>query len=304
MQDGRFSLPGSTITGARKKDIMKTAGNRLGTALAAAALLALTACSNGGASTPQADRTPSTSAASDSTPLPDASATPSDGTPEIESDLETGQIDHCKDQTTHFTGEAAQEFGAKKVMAAYCHMVTLAMTQSFVPSMMRKHDGFRAIEFSAPRDLMTPVAAADWDEDVARIVNGETDDYSNSVLSLMMYNVTFGDHYDFYPASEQQPVFINQQFTPADTWIDDGGNGGPARLGMEFIIKGNLFVTKDNKPYVSPMEKTYKFALVENGTHPDKPWLIDGWEGAMKFGQFSAWHPETVDDNGETTESS
>jgi hypothetical protein len=266
---------------------MKIARNRLGAAIAAAALLALTACSgSGGSDGPKAGSTPtaSVSPATDGT-VPDATAIPSEGTPEIAADLETGKIDYCKDRKTPFTGPAADKWGAKKVMAAYCDMVTLTMDNEFRPSMVREHDSFVAKDFSVPRDWMTEDARKSWDANVAKIVKGNVKDYSNPVLSVMLYNVTFDRRlgYDFYPEQKEDRVMVDQKLSAGDAWIDT--SQARPRLGLEFTVSGNWLLTNGKGSYLWPMDRKHTFWLTENGRHPTKPWLIDGWTGTTKFGK-------------------
>jgi hypothetical protein len=263
--------------------------NGLGAVVAITTLLALTACSNDGA--PPAQAQPpvreSTSSSPAGSPVPSQgpsqgpSAPP--GTPEMGFDRTTGEADYCKDQKTPFTGEAADKFGAKNVMRAYCEMVTLSMTQSWVPDLMRKDgDDLREIEFSIPRQYMTPTAANDWDKLVASAVKGEQK-HLYDVWALMLYNVTLAEGYELFPPEAQEPMVLNQRFFPAQSWIDTATDED--RLGLRFVIAGDLHLTKDGEPHLLPTEKEIHFALVQNGGHPEKPWLIDSWSGEWTFGK-------------------
>ena len=258
---------------------MTNARHRFGTVLAAAAMVALTGCSNGSTEQPAAAPTPSVSVSASASHQPTADASASSNLPTIEQGKD-GKPDYCKDQRSHkFTGEAAKKWGAEKVMDAYCDMVTLAMDQSFVPDLMRKHSDFRAVEFSIPADWMTVNARTDWDQGVAQIVKDP--EQNTGVSDLMLYNLRITKGWDFYPAGEQ-PTMLHQFFSAGDTWVDHAT--ARDRLGLEFTVGGDLLIEHNNHPWLIPVKKKTTHWLIRNGTHPTKPWLIDGWDSDLTFG--------------------
>jgi hypothetical protein len=281
---------------------MKTARTRLGTAVAVAALLALTACSND-TNPPQAQPTPSESASTDPTgtptDTPTSAVSPAPGTPTVGYDPKTGKINYCKDQKP-FTGEAADKFGAKKVMRAYCDLVTLQMEQSFNGDMIRKDGGFRQIEFSAPREYMTQDLKKEWDKDLTAALKGDLDARSG-VWAFMLYDAEVGNGYEWFPVEAQEPMVMNQQFSAAQAWVDTSADR--TRLALRFTASADLHVTKKGKPYLYPFSKDLTFALIENGSSQEKAWLIDSYRYELDMGKPYKRLSRTADDASESSKS-
>lgn len=263
---------------------------RLGAAvLAAVTLISLTACGNSDKKPDAKTKPTATAPASTSpseTPTPDASPTP--GTPKITQDP-NGKTNYCQGNQKPFTGEAADKFGAEKVMAGYCEMVKLTMEQSFVPNMLRQESDFRAVEFTIPGQYMTAAARKDWDAQVNKVVTGTGD--QSEVWSMMFVGLNYGegDAYRYYPDSSAMPTVLNQSFTPATTSVDT--KGSQPRLVLSFSVSADLVMTDGKDPYLIHATKKMTYWLVDNGTAPDKPWLIDGYSSEPHFDK-PVKHPE------------
>lgn len=253
---------------------MKTLSRSLLAGLAAALLLS--GCSDD-ATPPEATptQTPSPSASTTNDPPESASPSPSSvATPTITADPETGQFDWCDPaEQAPFTGEAADKFGADKVMDAYCTMVELQMTHSFVDSLLRAKGGFTTQDFEPMRAYLGQDTRADWDADVAKIVKGTADDQSSSdVAGLMAFDLVGGSGYVL-----DTPAVYNQRFTPAQAWVDTKA-GGLDRLVLKFTVSADYAIVreKDDKPMAYSVDKNMTYYLVP-GTGNGKSWYIDGY---------------------------
>jgi hypothetical protein len=262
---------------------------RLGSLLAASALLvSLSACSTDSkAETPGGETTSAAAPdTTDTTEAPGDKATPTPTPlPEIEADTNTGRLQYCKNQKP-FTGEAADRFGAEEVADAYCTFVTLTMEQSFIESYLRADsDEMTPQDFSVWRDYMTKDALDGWDANVAEAIAGDADAARN-INTLVMFNVVNGSGYSFV---ESGPLVSNQKFSPASTRIDQVD--GEDRLLLTFDVAADFNLTKDSAdetPLLLNLSREITFALIQNpaATSPENDWLIDGFSGEFTYGEF------------------
>lgn len=243
-------------------------------ATAVVALLALSGCS--GDKSDATVPSPKPSATATNSPVEDptesATAKPSSvPTPTISADPETGKFDWCNpEEQEPFTGEAADKFGAEKVMDAYCSMVEMQMEQSFVDSLLRKDKGFSERDFAAVRNHLAQNARDVWDKNVAAIVAGRaTDQQAANVRGLVNYNFTGDSGYTL-----DVPAVFNQRFTPAQAWI--AASEGRPKLALRFTVGADVALVRDSdeKEMAFAYDKTITYWLVENVK--GDAWYIDG----------------------------
>lgn len=276
---------------------MKTLRYRLGPALAAVAILTLTACSND-AEPPNADPSASVTSEDPSThPSDEPRADPSDNpakVPDISVDPDTGELDFCDQQTTPFTGSAPEEFGQEKVKQAYCDMVALQYQYGFVHSLWsRPFDGeFRAIEFSQIRPHLTTDAREVWDEKVEKFVNEGDEKSAADMYGLMGFGAQGARGFTFAEATEE-PLYYNLKISPARTGVDR--EESEPRLLLTFTVTLDLNMIKNGERVFLPFEKEITYYLLDNGDHPDIPWLIDTWKHITDVGEVRPYDPPVAE---------
>lgn len=245
---------------------------------AAVALLSVAGCSSDAdpAKTPIGEPTASgtntpvepteTPGGEDNTPVP---------TPTISANPD-GSFEWCKpSEQQPFTGEAADKFGAKNVMDAYCSMVDLEMEYSFLDSMWSKTDGFTEQDFKPVREYLAPNALADFDAKVAKVINGtaEAQDVYD-VSALVSFNLVGGSPYTL-----DSPANFNQRFTAARASVDT--SAGAPRLALQFGVASDVALvrTEDKKPMAFTYEKKLTFWLTQGSKDGvGKSWYIDGYK--------------------------
>lgn len=253
---------------------------------AAVAMLALAGCSDD--ATP--DTTPTKEPTASETNTPGEPTETKDGeggeggeeptnTPVTVEPGADGKVVWCDPaEQAPFTGPAADKFGAKNVMDAYCTMVELQMDYSFLDTLWDKEEGFTAQEFSPVREYLGEDARADYDAAVAKVVNG-TDERTDMFVvgGLMWFNLIGGSPYTL-----DAPANFNQRFSPAKAWVDT--RSGRERLGLRFTVASDVAVvrTKDQKDMAWTAEKEITFWLTPGSNDGlGKSWYIDGYDWDM-----------------------
>ena len=192
-------------------------------------------------------------------------------------DPKTGKIDICRVRQDPFTGKAAEKFGAKDVMAAYCEIGNFALNEGFTDIMETKQT-HRPVEFAFVKPWLTPDAQKSFDAQVAGAIKHQKAPYES--LNAWMGLDMEGGGYSFSP---KYPRATHQAVKPALAWVDG------ERLALRITTTADLVVVRDSDGTVgtAPISRTIDYALIRNGTE-DKPWLIDGWNGKWKH---EAWSP-------------
>lgn len=254
----------------------KFSSRSLVAAAAAVALLALSGCSDD--VTP--DPTPAKEPTASGTNTPVGGETEDDGeeptntpAPTITPDA-NGQYEWCDPaEQKPFTGEAAEKFGAEKVMDAYCTMVQMQMDYSFDSNLWRKTDGFTAQEFSPVRESLTQTARKDWDAQVAKVVAGTAPGDTNGINGLMTADFIGGSAYTL-----AQPAVFNRRFSAAQSWVDNANPSLP-RLGLKFSVGADVALvrTSDDKAMAYPWDKTVTYWLTPGRKGGERQWYIDGF---------------------------
>ena len=189
-------------------------------------------------------------------------------------DPKTGLIDICRVRQDPFTGKAAEKFGAKDVMAAYCEIGNFALNEGFTDLMETKER--KPVAFSFVDPWLSPEGRAMYDKTVTEALNGDTDS-AKAIAYWIGWNLE-GDDYDF---TDKYPRALRQTIHPALAWVDGD------RLALRVVTTADLVMTRtmDGAVGAIPVRRTTDYALVRG--HDDKPWLVDGWTPTVKYGQFS-----------------
>lgn len=278
---------------AQRDTIMKSTRTRILSVVATAAVLTLTACSNGADPTvdPTSSASPTESGSPSASPTDGASddATPTE-TPTLEVDASTGKTNFCEEQQdAAYTGSAVKTFGEERVKDAYCEMGDLMISQSFISQLVRAPYGtkFDPRSFDVPREYMSEDALKVWDAAVARVSAGNPTDADYGDVWAFMYFSLQNPDYEHYPAGSTEPSVLNLAVSPARTGVETRGEVD--RLLMRLTVDGdvNLLRKKDDKPYLIPISKEISLYLVDAGGDVSDPhnWFIDGWESKATVGQ-------------------
>ena len=189
-------------------------------------------------------------------------------------DPKTGLIDICRVRQDPFTGKAAEKFGAKDVMAAYCEIGNFALNEGFTDLMETKER--KPVAFSFVDPWLSPDGRTRYDTRVAEALNGDTGS-AKAIAYWIGWNLE-GDAYQF---TDKYPRALRQTIHPALAWVDGD------RLALRVVTTADLVMTrtKDGAVGTIPVRRTTDYALVRG--HDGKPWLIDGWTPTVKYGQFS-----------------
>ncbi|NAZ84630.1 hypothetical protein [Kineococcus indalonis] len=201
-------------------------------------------------------------------------------------------VDYCAGQTTPFTGEAADVFGADNVMTAYCDMVTMTLDDStFVNSLLPYEPNRQVADFSFVKKYMTATLAESWDTAVAQALGGDKDAIA-TVSTLTFYNVRFPEEGLNVP--KDTASVLNKSFNPAVTEVDRSQADGEPRLYMTFDVSATILLQKpDGTPAFLPVSKTIHYNLLPDG-NADIPWRIDGFTGDYRFSPVTDAMPEVV----------
>jgi hypothetical protein len=134
--------------------------------------------------------------------------------------------------------------------------------------------------FAGVKEYMTPAMQKWWDKVVKdELAHPGNEDFEYDVQVLMFHN------FENVTLKDGIPPFIAKKFTPATTGVSDDADGNPY-LDMTFTVSADLLGSLDGKFGRLPVRKTITYTLAPNGA-PDKPWLIDGYEGEFEFGEFT-----------------
>jgi len=176
-------------------------------------------------------------------------------------------------ELTPFTGAAADQFGADRVMEAYKHFVRFESTLGWNGTLASKRaEQVRDIDFSFVEKYMTPAGYAAWQQNVTTRATNE--DSQRNLLALVAYGLS-NDEF----VAKTDPLVTNQVIDgPAVTDVDTIGT--QKRLVMTFTLKAEVRGKFNGKDIRSPLTRRITFWAVPGG-QPDVPWLIDAWEGTL-----------------------
>jgi hypothetical protein len=214
---------------------------------------------------------------SESSSAPTSSGSPS-GTPDA------NPCHHLKPAS----GPTAAKFGAAQVTAGECEMSLLTLKGSFLPKLMQAVT-FAKADFAPFRAYMTPVARRAWDADVAKLSASGIRDRSalNAVLSLTYVDVA-GHTYTLGNSTTTQPVSHRKLLSGRVRLVSVHGTPR-LRIALKISFRFNLTDRNSGRPLSVDGTKAVAYTLAPNpGGAKDKPFLIDGWHGASRFGKVKA----------------
>lgn len=180
---------------------------------------------------------------------------------------------YCAEQPpAPFTGPAVEEFGADEVMTAYCDMVDFTLEAGWNPTLLTMNNADATAEdFAFVREHMTPILAAEFDQNVARMLTGDSA-AEYEACRVVFNGVTWGSKTLTFPETD---VVTNRQFgSPTVQLVSADGAQDQPMLQVEFTASADTNIYVDGAPYVWPVTRSVDVTLVPTG-EPDGPWLID-----------------------------
>jgi hypothetical protein len=184
-----------------------------------------------------------------------------------------------------FTGQAANVFGAKRVMAAYKETVDFTFDHGFTNLMGKAPRNTYPGDFGDVQPYMTPATYKWWDAAVKKAIKGDRKSKS-SVQALMSWNLSSAD----FKIPNNDPMWINAYggvFSPATTSVSKLPDGTKS-LNIRFSVTQSVRGIVKGKTVAYPATRDITYGLVPN---PNKkavksiPWLISGWTATVKFGK-------------------
>ena len=215
----------------------------------AALLVAAPACSAEQAAQPAPDPTPTSSASTVDEPLP------------------------CVPGAEPFTGEAADQFGAERVMEAYCMLADLAFAQERT-SLALPVPEQKARDLDSVRALLSEEAEKRWPALARSRAKGASTSEIDGLTLHDVRRVPAGYH-----RADDGPYVFGTQVGPATAQVQ-----GEA-LRLTFTLATGLVLEQrgddSGRHSLLPVTRAGSYVLVPESDG----WLIDDWEAAFEHGQ-------------------
>ena len=175
-----------------------------------------------------------------------------------------------------FTGPAADEFGAEKVMAAYCTLAELAWEQEDT-SLALPIPQQRASDVRGLSEVLTPAARRGWELLVQARRAGDRE-ASRRVNGLTLHDVT--ELPQGYADSPTGPDVFGTEVGPATAKLARGG----AALSLTFTLDTALVLeekgSRTGRHSLLPVSRRATYVLVPDGDS----WLVDEWRARFSHG--------------------
>jgi hypothetical protein len=214
-------------------------------------------------------------------PAEDAEVTQADGTAAPTTPAVEDRIQDASIAPGDFSGEALAVFGREQVHAGYEEMSQFANEVTFDADLLPAENP-AAADFEAVAARMTPRAAADLQNQVARARDGDAE--AVEALEGISFWGLAGEGVSYHTDG---PIVINHTISNPRVEVDH--STGAPRLGVTFDQAAQARILSDGEPTIVPMSKTITYWLVPSSSG-ERTWDIDGTRSSWRTEQ---WVPDT-----------
>ena len=188
----------------------------------------------------------------------------------------------CVPGVDPFTGPAAEEFGADRVMAAYCDLVELSLGPGLT-SLVVPAQGRTAADYDVVRTHLTPTARRRWRALVREyLATGDPDAWAR-INALTVHDVR--DVPRGYEIPVTGPYFFGSAAGPATAQVERAGGGEP-RLVLALTVETGIVLEETGaaggRHSLLPLTRELRYELVPGD---GDRWWVDAWGATWRTGR-------------------
>ncbi len=185
----------------------------------------------------------------------------------------------CVPGAEPFTGPAAEELGADRVMAAYCSVADFVLDHAFT-SLALPGGGGSTADYAFVREHLSPSGRHRWDAAVRRFLESG-DQRAAAVIDALTLHA-FGSAPAGFEIPTEGPYAYGTEVGPAEAVVRRGGLTIGIEVSTELVLEERG--DDSGRHSLLALDRTLAVRLVPAPDDSDR-WLVDRWRGTTATGK-------------------